>query len=205
MDFKKAPIGNTIYEVVSPNGFNPEIFSYGEVAVQHNGMLYPYENSKTYTGPTTEMIGDGIMMFNTPEQGSYDPMMYSDTKVIDFGNTKSYQELINASESIRKIENEILISTDNVYVLPIREKDTPEMVGLKEAINDKHIDIEKYQPRFGSNYGNDRRLLENSPSITFPKLTTMMNIFDLKGTLILEDKDPNVPNPINKKIIIELE
>lgn len=205
MEFKKAPIGNTIYEVVEPQGFNPEIFSQGEVAVQYNGMLYPYENPKLYTGPTTEIIGNSIMMLNNGNPESYDPVEYSDTKVIDFGNTKSFEELVNASESIRKIENEILIGTDNIYHLPIKPKDTPEMIGLKEAINAKNIDIEKYQSRFGSNYGNDKRLLENSPSITFPKLSTMMEIFDMKGTLILEDKNPDVPNPMNKKIVIELE
>lgn len=207
MDFRKVRAGNSIYEVVNPQNFNPETYSYGEVAIQHNGMVYPYENPKTYEGPVAQSIGNAVVMYDHGQYGrqiNYDPTQYSASNIINFNDAKSMSEIINASKSIRKLEDEILVTVDNVYTPVVREGDTPEMSGLKQAIQAKQIDIDKYKPRFGDNYGNDRRLLEG-PSITFPKLGKMMEIFDLKATLIIEDKSPDVPNPMNKKIVVELE
>ena len=77
------------------------------------------------------------------------------------------------------------------------------MVGLKKAVIAKEIDIDKYQGRFGSNYSNDKRLF-NDGSITMSKLKTMMKALDMKGTLIIEDLNEDVPNPIGSKIVIDL-
>ena len=77
------------------------------------------------------------------------------------------------------------------------------MKAMKEAINLKHIDIDKYEPRFGPNFNNDKRLLKKD-SITFRKLKDVCEALDMKATLKLEDANPNVPNPIGKKIAIDL-
>ena len=73
------------------------------------------------------------------------------------------------------------------------------MVGLKKAIIQKHIDLDKYEQRFGDNYNNDRRLLEKD-NITLTKLKTFAKALDMKLTLTFEDNGKNVPNPIGEPI-----
>ena len=77
------------------------------------------------------------------------------------------------------------------------------MVGLKEAVIAKNIDLDKYEQRFGVNYNNDKRLF-NRNTITMSKLKTMFDVLDMKATLIIEDKSEEVPNPMGKKIIVDL-
>ena len=104
---------------------------------------------------------------------------------------------------LKNAERTILTTPENIFVPVIRDDDSPEMVGLKEAVIAKEIDIDKYQARFGSNYSNDKRLF-NDKSITLSKLKTMFKALDMKGTLIIEDLNDDIPNPIGKKIVIDL-
>ena len=122
--------------------------------------------------------------------------------IIDF-NKDNIKDLIESSNLLKDKEREILTSPDNVTMVSIGELDDPEMKALKMAILEKHIDIDKYESRFGSNFNNDKRLLSKS-RITITKLKTMCDNLDIKATLILEDASPDVPNPIGKEIRVEL-
>ena len=42
------------------------------------------------------------------------------------------------------------------------------------------------------------------PSITFGKLRAMCEALDIKATIIFEDTNPDVPNPIGRVITAEL-
>ena len=77
------------------------------------------------------------------------------------------------------------------------------MKGMKEAVIAKNIDLDKYEHRFGSNYNNDKRLF-NKNNISLPMIKRLSKALDMKATLILEDASPDVPNPIGKKIVIDV-
>ena len=84
----------------------------------------------------------------------------------------------------------------------IQEKDTPEMKLLKEAINRKHIDLDNYKQRFGSDFNNDKRLFDQ-PSITFFKLKRIADVMDMRIDLTLSDK-PGAANPIGEKLSAQI-
>lgn len=128
---------------------------------------------------------------------------YSMEKAIDLSDSKSIGELLQKQEAVRDIEHEILTDVDNIFTPKIGPNDTPAIKGLKEAVIKKHIDLDKYEPRFGSNYNNDKRLL-NKDKISMQMLLRVCNALDIKATLTLEDQDPDIPNPIGEKIEIEL-
>ena len=118
-------------------------------------------------------------------------------------NAESLKEAIELQDRLHSAEREILTTVDSVFCPRITDADTPEMKGLKEAVTAKHIDLDKYEQRFGPNYNNDKRLF-NRDSITMSKLKMMLNVLDMKGTLIIEDKADDVPNPIGRKIVVDL-
>ena len=90
-----------------------------------------------------------------------------------------------------------------MFIPEIGSDDTPEMIALKQAIMDKHIDIDKYEQRFGPNYNNDKRLLKKG-NITFGKLRSICDALDIKVTLTIEDSAPDVPNPIGRATTAEI-
>ena len=80
------------------------------------------------------------------------------------------------------------------------------MTALKQAVTQKHIDLDKYEPRFGANYANDRRIFVK-PDISMKMLVRMCNALDIKATLTLEDQDSDlgeIPNPMKNSISVEL-
>ena len=104
---------------------------------------------------------------------------------------------------VKELERDILTSPDNIYVPPEDKNDSPAMKALKEAVIDKKIDLDKYEPRFGSNYNNDKRIF-NKQNISLPMLVRMCNALDIKATLTLEDQNSDVPNPMNTSISVEV-
>jgi len=128
---------------------------------------------------------------------------YSVDNVINFSNSKSFKEIIQKQNKLKSMERIILTNPDNITIPKIGENDSPEMIGLKKAIIAKHIDLDKYSSRFGNNYSNDKRLL-NDETITMSKLKTMFKALDIKATLIIEDKNDSIPNPIGEQIYVEL-
>ena len=74
---------------------------------------------------------------------------------------------------------------------------------FKQAIASKHMDINKYAPRFGDNYLNDKRILKTS-SITMNKLVAMSERLDIEVELTLRNASDNVPNPMDKPITVIL-
>ena len=67
----------------------------------------------------------------------------------------------------------------------------------------KNIDINKYEQRFGKNFNNDKRLF-NNPTISLSKLETIAKALDMKLTLVIEDDNASVPNPMGDKVVIDL-
>lgn len=161
--------------------------------------------------PTTSQT-PGIMFRNSspfayirePEDGDNE---YDRENIIDYTNVKSYKEFIEKQNMVRDLEKDILSTPDNVYVPPRYEDDTPAMKALKDAVTDKGIDLDKYEPRFGSNYNNDKRIF-NKSNISLPMLVRMCNALDIRATLTLDDQPQeggsDTPNPIGRSITVEL-
>lgn len=203
MSIEKAKVDEAIYDVLT----HEEYYSMRQgvlpqfTAIKEEEYLYPIR-SKTDTRPGAYPSGP-VIFYKDPETDEQ-RNEYSVSNIINFSDSKNLKELIQKQNAVRNTERAILTTIDNIFVPEIGENDTPAMKGLKEAIIAKKVDIDKYESRFGANYNNDKRLLRRD-SITLQKMESLMGILDMKGTLIIEDADPNVPNPIGRQIIVELD
>lgn len=130
-----------------------------------------------------------------------DDDQYNTDHVIDLSNSDNIEDLMRKQDQVRNIEKEILTSPGDITVPNISSLDSPEMRAVKEAIIAKHIDINKYSERFGSNFANDKRILKTN-AITQKMMKRILSNIDVKATLILEDTSSNVANPMGKKIEI---
>lgn len=195
---KKIKIGNCLYDVIDSDNVQNihNRYQYGEVAVQFGDQVYPYIG-KSGTAPG----------FYATNVGSYivpsDDERYSSQNILDFDKCENVKELIQMNQCLKDLENEIINSSTDLYTPKINEEDTPEMIGLREAIIQKKIDIDKYQDRFGASFNNDKRILSNSNNISFQKIKSISDNLDINLTLIIEDK-PGAANPIGKQLSIPL-
>lgn len=126
---------------------------------------------------------------------------YNADRIIDLSNVSNMEELLRKQSQVRNIEKEILTSVDDITTPNISSLDSPEMKVVKQAIIKKHMDINKYADRFGSNFANDKRILKTN-SITQKMMKRILSNIDVKATLILEDASPDVANPMGEKIEI---
>lgn len=202
---KKIKMGKTIRDVISHDEYirrsnmNPQLSNElaDDTAVEMDGHVYPI--NRQYS-PNTVGLWDGgqVLVYSRPEDQINLPD-YDARNIIDFENVGSLRESIERQAELEKAERSILISPDNIFAPIIKDTDNPEMKLLKEAVTRKRIDIDAYKPRFGSDFNNDKRLFEQ-PSITIFKLKKMCDNFDIKCSIVLEDKK-NAPNPIGEKLV----
>lgn len=198
---EKARIGDAIYDVISIEEYQRNPDMYGKfTAVKHgDGNVYPLRN-RTDNRPGFYPTGGLDFIKPAPPSETH---IYSQQNIISFDNKENIREIIEAQRELANEERAILTTIDNVFIPDIGQNDNPETRALKQAIIDKHIDLDKYEPRFGPNFNNDKRLLKKS-SITLSKMKTMFEALDMKATLIIEDAAPNVPNPIGHQIVAVL-
>lgn len=201
MSLEKAKIEDVIYDVISldefyqnPNGWNSYTAIKGD-----DGYIYPIR-TRTDSRPGFYPTG-ALDFFKPPSYGEANT--YSQQNVINFRDATNLREIIMTQQRLERAERTVLTTIDNVFIPEISENDTPEMKALKEAVVEKHIDLDKYEPRFGPNYNNDKRLLKKK-SITFGKLRSICNALDIKASITIEDASGDVPNPIGRSITVEL-
>ena len=203
MSLVKAKIGEAIYDVVDYEEYyrNQHMYPAQYTAIRGaDGYVYPVRSLSDHR-PGAYMTG-GLDIFKPPTTAT-ECAMYSEQNIIDFTKAEGMRDLITCSQMLSSAERSILTNIDNLFVPDIGESDTPEMQALKQAIIAKHIDLDKYESRFGPNYNNDKRLLRKD-RITFDKFRTIGECLDIKATLIIEDASPDVPNPIGRPISIEI-
>lgn len=204
-ELRKMKIGNKLYEVTSLENYvaNKDNFTPGFTAIHDevNHIVLPVVGQFDKEVGICITQGSGIAYSRTDDIS--DMSEYSDKNIIDFKDTKSMKDVIEKQDAVRLLEREILTSPDNIFTPIIQPDDSPEMVALKTAVINKHIDLDKYEPRFGSNYNNDKRLF-NKPTISLAMMKRLCNALDIKSTLILEDKNSDVPNPMGEPISIEI-
>lgn len=200
---KKIRIGSKIYDVTTLEEYTKNkdayIPQYTAIEDPDTNLVLPLKN-RYETGPGIT-VGTGIAYVEEPESENRDEYDYN--KIIDFGNTKSIHDMMEKQRVVRSLERDILTSPDNIFMPKIFDDDSPEMKALKSAVLDKHIDLDKYEPRFGSNYNNDKRLF-NKNTISLPMLKRVCDALDIEATLILTDKTGDVPNPMGSTIEVKL-
>lgn len=201
MSLEKAKIGDAVYDVISIEEYYRDPNAYGSyTSIKGNdGYIYPIR-TKTDNRPGFYPTG-GLDFFKIPTGG--ESGIYTQHNIINFKDASSLREVILCQQKLMSAEKSILTSIDNLFTPEIHENDTPEMKAMKQAIIDKRIDLDKYEPRFGPNYNNDKRLLKKN-SITFGKMRDISNALDIKVSIVIEDAAPDVPNPIGRVITAEL-
>ena len=202
---KKININGKFMDVVTieeywkhKDSYNPSM-----TAIEYQDEVLPIL-SATATGVGIHLTKDAPLNFaNRPDPNASDYDQYRKENVIDFNNITSMKELIETQESIRKMEDEMLSSPNNITQYKIDPKDDPEMIAMKTAVNNKNIDIDKYEQRLGPNFNNYKRLF-NKHSISMKMVKILCNALDLRPTLIIEDAYEEAPNPMGKTITMQL-
>jgi hypothetical protein len=201
----KAKINDRMYNIVSLDEYyrNPNLYDAKTTAIYDGNCLYPVYNDYGRGPGFYNVKNNPINEFIDPTEDNRNNYTPNKENLVDFQNITSMHEYIEKQQTYNNLEKTILTSSDNIFTPPVGPDDEPTMRGLKEAVIAKNIDINKYEQRFGKNFSNDIRLFKG-PKITLYKLADMMNNLDMKGTLIIEDTNSDVPNPIGSKIVIDL-
>lgn len=201
---KKMKISDRVYDVTTIEEYtkSQELYDPTYTAIEHEGLALPVIGKSDYaTGRPGVVPGSFVSFFQQPSEE--DRSEYNLDGAIDFDNTKNMRELIAKQNKVRDLEREILVNSDCITVPRFDDNDSVEMIALKEAIIAKQCDLNNYASRFNGNFANDKRIL-NDNTITLPKLKKYADALDLKIIMTIEDKSPDVANPMNKSITVEL-
>lgn len=200
---KKMRIGDKIYDVATLEEYHKYrdayMPQYTAIKDEMTHLVLPVKN-RYESGPGI-VVGSGVSYIEEPKEE--DRHNYSADSIIDFDNSKSIHDMMQKQRAVKTLERDILTSPDNIFTPRIFDDDSAEMKALKNAVLDKHIDLDKYEPRFGSNYNNDKRLF-NKSTISLAMLKRVCDALDIEATLTLSDKSDDVPNPIGRTIEVKL-
>lgn len=204
---KKMRINDTLYNVCTPAEYNknPENHTIKFTAVECGDNVLPLNSRITdkatgvYFFPKEDGRSGMVGYVNKPEEGTEE--IYSKSHMIDYSKAKDIEEVMANNNLIRDIQNDIIMTSENILSLPITQKDTPHMKALKEAINAKGIDKKSYESRF-EQYQNNMRLLKGN-DITLKKLIEVSNAFDINVEITLSDKS-GINNPIGRSVTASL-
>lgn len=203
MEMKKAKINGKLTTVTSLDAYreNPDSYFLGLTAIEFDdlGVVLPVKGKyEKGVGITVGTLFSRITMPSEEERPQY-----SVDNIIDLSNVNNIKELMEKQELVRDIEYEMLTTIESKFSPTISDDDSPAMKAMKTAVIEKGIDINKYADRFGSNFNNDKRQF-GKKTISMQMLERLCKGLDIKATLTLEDKDAGVPNPIKRKITVDL-
>ena len=202
---QKGKIDGKMVDIIDINEYyaNPSLYPYNYTAFDPgNGYIYPMRSKLDcrpgfYMSPNSPFI-------KQKDPTEEEAAEYSVDNVVRFNDVKSMSDIIHKQNLLTNQERSILESVDNVFIPPIKADDSSEMVGMKQALHAKNCDIDKYEHRFGKkNFQNEKRLFDR-PSMTLSKIKQTCQALDIKCTMILEDISPDVPNPMNKIVMIDI-
>lgn len=197
----KAKIKNSMYDVCTLEQYtqNPSQYLQNHTAIIEGEYILPIIPS-SLAGIGVHVVPGFMSFYSMPKKK--EEQEYRKENAIDFDNVKDIATMIDRLEAVKQIETDVLESVDNMFTAKIKPGDSPEMVALKTAVNEKHIDLDKYEHRFGSNFHNDKRLF-NKPTISLGMLKRVTSALDMQVTMTIEDM-PDAPNPIGRKIEFQL-
>lgn len=197
------------------NGHMYDLMSYEEYAkigqyipntalyetVHGQGVVIPNRgNYNGQTGPGLYNAGciDFVILPDEKSVADYIP-----TKIVNLDNHLDIRDILQRKDVMARMDEPWITSPDNITQFNIGEEDQPEMRCLKTALNMKRMDIDKYAPRFGDNYPNDKRQLKNKAA-TLHIIKRYCKCCDMEALITLRDKNPDVPNPMGSEVTFSL-
>lgn len=213
MDLKTTTIDGRIVDIVSEQDYasrwqmyaeNPSLCASSAVEVRGTDGVNYVLPIRGKSDDRPGIYPDGCIYFTRfPDQENASGYRADQLDIVDFGDIKTVEDFLSKNSQIREMETSVLTDIDTVFVPQISQNDSPEMKAFKEAITSKKMDINKYAPRFGDNFLNDKRILKTS-SITMNKLVSMCKKLDIEAELTLRNTSPDVANPMQKEITVIL-
>lgn len=202
----KAVVNGSIYDIMTYEEYTKIKNSCptNNVAIRyskdgHNYVL-PAKGKYNESTTTPGVYNAGPIDFIiTPSESNQD--QYTPLKEINISNKNSIKEILEKEEVISRMNEPWITSPDNITKFPICDDDQPEMKALKQALNAKKIDFDKYASRFGPNFPNDKRQLKNK-SATLNIIKRFCDNCDLECEIVFRDKSSNVPNPLGNNVEI---
>lgn len=201
--YKKIKVDNAIIDIVpyeELDRFGED--AYNSVGITKDNYVLPYRrHGDNRVGVYKNSLFAVLKTPRTDEEK--EEYKITNENTVDFNNTENIRDVIKAQEKLMNLESSLLTTADNITIPEINQNDAPEMKALKQAIMFKKIDLDKYGTKMGPNYQNNKRLLKKN-DITSAKLKEFANTLDIKISLVLEDMDDSVINPIGRKIKVYL-
>nr|DAQ69677.1 MAG TPA: hypothetical protein [Caudoviricetes sp.] len=213
MDLRTTTIDGKIVDIISEDKYRQKQSMYQSNPQMYNSTAVEFfDKDISYILPLRSVSDtrpgiypSGSIYFVRVPNDNKSKLEYAseNLNIIDFNDTSTMKDFLSKNAQIRDMESTILSEIDSVFTPSIGENDSPEMKAFKEAIIMKHIDINKYAPRFGDNFLNDKRILKTG-SITMNKLISMCQKLDIEVQLTLRDASDDVINPMSEEIITVL-
>lgn len=213
ISIKRTVSNGKVYEMVEREEYlqNPDIYlDRNDVGVvirpkEYDGqeLVVPLRRMKGTDNP----ISPGVYHMGpidytvVPDKTVY--KNYIPDQVVEIRTGMDAREILESGEAISRLDEPFITTPDSITRINISPDDDPEMRILKEALNEKNIDLDKYAGRFGKNFPNDKRQLKGG-SITLNIIKRFCNNMDMEAILTLKDRNEDVPNPIGKELSISL-
>ena len=204
---KRCIIGGQMYDLVSYDDYieqEPMRSNSTAIMEEYKGdnIVLPYRGKFSGQQVLPGIYNAGCIDFCVyPDENM--TSQYIPYKIIDINNTMAMKDILEKEDVMARLDEPWITSPDNITKFPINDADQPEMVCLKTALNEKEIDFDKYSPRFGDNFPNDKRQLKNNGA-TLNIIKRFCEKCDMEAILTLRDKNQNVPNPIGREISVSL-
>ena len=205
-----AMIKGESYNVLDYDQFceSKALWDMGSIAVKEQVgddiYILPYRgeyNEKANNQPGIYSAGPlNFKVFPTKES---DEENYKNIPVITISSNDDIESILEKENVLSKLAEPWITSPDNITQIVIKDTNDPAMKLLKTSINAKHCDMDKYQSRFGQNYPNDKRQLNND-TVTLKIINRYCENLDMEAILTIRDKEPGVPNPLKEPISISL-
>lgn len=171
-----------------------------EVEKDGESIILPIQPADSVNKPGICSTDGKISIITYPDEDQMKEYKPEGDDILVFSDHLSLQSLSDASFKFKNNINKLMENDGGEsYKAPLLETDTAAMRAMKESINAKNIDLDKYKDRFGVNFPNDKRKLKDD-NITLNMITRMCENLDIKLDLVFSDKDSSVPNPMNKII-----
>lgn len=197
----KAFIKGKIYDVFEMCQFGRQEYIGDSLAIHVSNYILPVHYYKENTDNEPGVYVNGLYYRIIEPRTEEELEIYSDSHLAYFGTASTFQDVLEAKEKIFQDEYNHLISNDEIFTPNIDQaNDTALMFAVKSAIIAKHCNINNYAERFGSDFNNDKRKF-NGTSITAGKAESILSNTDVRVTLVVQDMNPNVANPIGKPLV----
>lgn len=214
MNTKTTIINGRLMDIISTEEYNAKRKIFEDNPSVSSGTaleIHKYDTNEDYVLPLRGRLDDrpgvydegAVRFIRFPSDEEKDEYLVDKLDIVDYSNTTDIKEFLEKNNQIRDMESITLTDIDNVFRPPMLTDDTPEMRAFKMAVDSKHCDINKYAPRFGDNFLNDKRILKTS-NITMNKLISISKNLDIEVELRLRDAREDVANPMGKEISVIL-